>query len=98
MVSSVQHGSGTFVGTGAAIEVKADKVGFRPRTVHLFNLTTGDEAKFVEGMPDDAAFVRDSTGASSFVTSGGITPLATGFGLGAGFAADGDVVAYECVG
>lgn len=99
MVSSVQHGSGTFVGTGAEIEIKGDKVGFLPRTVVLHNLTTGVEAKFVEGMDAGTAFVRDADGSAETVAApNGITPLASGFKVGAAFAANNDVVAYECVG
>lgn len=71
---------GSVVGTGALIEVRG--VEFRPRKVELFNMGSGDEGKWVEGMADDSLFKRLAAGTGSVETSGGVTPRSDGFDIG----------------
>jgi hypothetical protein len=71
---------GAFVGTGAAIDIKT--VCWRPKVVHLYNVTGICKATWTESMAD-AAMLKDTGGAIAFATSNGITPLADGFRLGA---------------
>lgn len=89
---------GSFRGTGAEIEVKGDKVGFRPRGVRLLNLTDGSFAYWQESM-GDGAMLKQKANATTNVAAGGagITPLATGFKLGndADLNANGDEIHFE---
>ncbi|GAG44729.1 unnamed protein product [marine sediment metagenome] len=71
---------GSFLGTGAALTVKTP--GFRPRYVRIVN-GTGPNAEWFESMADDTAVKHAQTGATTLLTSDGITPLADGFGVGA---------------
>lgn len=73
---------GVVKGTGAALEVKGDKVGFRPNRVELSNITDGSSAVWQESMPD-AAMAKQKAAVTSYVTANGITPLGSGFRLGA---------------
>ena len=73
--------TGKFYGTGADKTIRT--VGFRPSMVELINLSSDDKMKWVEGMADAAGHKTVKAGASSFVTSGGVTPLSDGFKLGA---------------
>lgn len=79
--------SGSFTGTGAAIDIK--KVGFRPRNIRVFNVAAGGlcSGEWIEGMADASMFKivsSDGTNPTNSVpTSNGITPLADGFTLGA---------------
>lgn len=72
--------TGAVVGTGSAINVKT--VGFRPRKVELFNVASGDVMEWSNTMPDAYGLKRVAAGTGSYVTSGGVTPLAAGFTLG----------------
>lgn len=76
------HWTGVVMGTGANLDVT--KVGFRPRSVRVFNVGTACQAMWNKEMPDAAAYkVVGATGVGSYVTTGGITPLANGFRIGA---------------
>jgi hypothetical protein len=76
------HWTGSVIGTGSAIDVK--KVGFRPRMVRIFNVSTACQAFWNKEMPDAAAYkVVGATGVGSYVSAGGITSLANGFTIGA---------------
>lgn len=76
---------GSFYGTGASLDI--EKVGFRPRSVWLINVTDVATLKWNEAMPDDSGYQEDAGIAGTWLTSGGITPLDDGFTIGV----DGDV-------
>lgn len=73
--------TGSFTGTGAAVEVKT--IGFRPRHVRLMNRQGLCQAEWTDSMPDASAFKQITDGTTTFITSNGITPLSNGFSLGA---------------
>lgn len=77
--------TGSFTGTGSAINVKT--VTFRPRKVEIFNVSGVCMAIWTNTMADASAFKKVDSGAGatdiSFITSNGITPLSNGFTLGA---------------
>lgn len=73
-----------FTGTGAQLDVT--EIGFRPTEVFLYN-RAGDEAHWQDNKADASMLKRTAAGVGSQVTTGGITPLANGFRLGA----DGDL-------
>lgn len=76
------HWTGVVLGTGADLDVT--KVGFRPRMVRVFNVSTACTAAWNKQMPDASAYkVIGATGVGAFITTGGITPLAGGFRIGA---------------
>ncbi len=72
---------GSVAGTGADLNV--DSVGFKPRTVKLYNVTGLVTAEWTETMADDSAVKRVTAGDMTFVTSNGITPRSAGFAIGA---------------
>lgn len=76
---------GSFVGTGSDKEIRT--VGFRPRSVRVYNVTGNCQAVWLDTMADDSMQKTVDSGAGtsdvSFVTANGITPLADGFALGA---------------
>lgn len=76
--------AGSYVGTGAAQDIKLDKVGFEPKRISIYRMTTRlDKAEHIKGMADDS-FILDKgdDGVRSLVTSQGVTLNATGFSLG----------------
>lgn len=73
--------NGRLIGTGAEISVRT--VGFRPRMVELYNVTSGDKMVWTQTMADAAGVKTVAAGATSYVTSAGVTPLSDGFKLGA---------------
>ena len=76
---------GSFVGTGSAKDVLT--IGFRPRSVRIYNVSGNCQAAWLDSMADGSCqkVVDSGAGTSdvSFITSNGITPLANGFRLGA---------------
>ena len=86
---------GSFVGTGSALNCRT--VGFRPRTVRLLNLDGVAKATWLNTMPDAAMWKVVTAGTQAYVTTGGITPLADGFQLGADtdLNVSGEVVHWE---
>ena len=94
-VSREQRGS--FSGTGSLLTV--DSVGFRPRQIRLINTASGDEATWTESMADASMYKRVAAGTGAMVTTGGLTPTATGFTLGtdADLNASGEQVLFICV-
>lgn len=72
---------GSFVGTGADMEVRT--VGFRPKHVHIVNITGLCEAEWLLGMADDSMVLRITAGTMTVPTTNGITPLSDGFAVGA---------------
>jgi len=73
--------TGAKTGTGSAFDIK--DVGFRPREIHLINVTSGDEAWWFEGMADASMYKRVAAGTGALVVTNGITPLQSGFTFGA---------------
>jgi hypothetical protein len=88
---------GSFLGTGAAINIRS--VGFRPRSVHIWNLSGLATGVWLEGMADASAFKEVTAGTKSLVTSDGITPLSDGFTLGADtdLNVSGELVRFEAI-
>lgn len=76
---------GSFVGTGAALDITV--LGFRPRKVKVWNVASGGlcTLEWNAAMPDASGFksAPHDTAQFSFLTSLGITPLANGFTFGA---------------
>lgn len=86
MASGVQYTRrGSFTGTGAQLDVKG--LGFRPKSVKLYNVTGNCSAVWTESMADASMqkLVDSGSGTTdySFPTTNGITPLSDGFRLGA---------------
>lgn len=100
MAGKALYASGSVLGTGAALEVVADKIGFRPKVVRITNLTQLATAVWYEGMADASAFLAVTVGTKSLITSAGITQRATGFSIGtnANLNTAGDIIHYECIG
>jgi hypothetical protein len=74
---------GAYVGTGAVLEIKAEKVDFQPRKVEVFRVGTPDKVEWVEGMDDDSLILTTgSTGVRTEVAANGVTPLTSGFSVG----------------
>lgn len=73
---------GNVKGTGVSLDVSGDKVGFRPKAVRLVNVTDGSVADWTADMPA-AAMAKEKAGTHTYVTTGGVTALASGFNLGA---------------
>lgn len=90
--------SGAYEGTGAALNVQLDKVGFQPKRVTIYRIDTQqDKVEWLEGMADDSGLLTNgSSGARSLVSSGMVTPTASGFSLGtnAGVNNSGDSYRY----
>ena len=72
--------TGAILGTGVAINVRT--VGFRPRKVELINADSGDQMDWSSSMADAAGYKRVAAGTGAMVSSGGVTPLSSGFTLG----------------
>ena len=81
MSANTLHQTGSFIGTGADLNV--DKVGFRPRYVKVINETGLAVFEWFDSMLDDAAVKTVTAGTISKVTSNGITPRPKGFAVGA---------------
>jgi hypothetical protein len=75
--------AGVYTGTGAALSMTGDKVGFKPKRVTIYRLTTAiNKAEHVEGMAA-ASFVKTAAdGALSLVSTQGVTIQDEGFSLG----------------
>jgi len=73
---------GSFIGTGSALNITT--VGFRPRSVKLWNITGLTTAVWMRDMPDASAFKQfnHDTVQNAYVTANGITPLSNGFTVG----------------
>lgn len=82
--SAAKTAQGSFVGTGVQLDVR--KLGFRPRSVRIYNQGGLASAVWIEGMADGTGLKTVTAGTMSAMTTG-ITPLSDGFRLGA----DGDM-------
>lgn len=101
MSASRLFATGAVVGTGANLEVAGDLCPFRPASVKIFNLTSGDELHWHAGMADAAGFKRVAAGTGAAITTGGVTPGdVVGFTLGtdADINASGETLAFEAWG
>jgi hypothetical protein len=88
---------GSVQSTGAVLQVK--KVGFKP--VRLRLQVGSVEGNWNEAMPDDSVLKRVTAGTGSVLTSNGVTPLSSGFELGADAdlnPASATTIYYECEG
>jgi hypothetical protein len=65
--------TGKVTGTGAAINIS--NVDFTPRKVVLRNVTSADQMTWVDTMPNAYGMKTVAAGTTSYVTSGGITPI-----------------------
>ena len=88
---------GSFKGTGSNIDITV--VGFRPRSVKLWNQSGLATAEWTETMADGSMVKRITAGTMTFPTTGGITPLAAGFRLGNGadMNVSGEKVHFEAI-
>ena len=77
----IKQATGSFKGTGTAIDIKT--VGFRPKTVDLFNVAGTTIGHWTDMMADGSMLKQITAGTMSLVTSNGVTPLADGFRVGA---------------
>jgi len=73
---------GSYIGTGSAFNITT--VGFRPRSVKLWNITGLTTAVWMRDMPDASAFkqINHADTQNVYVTANGITPLSNGFTVG----------------
>jgi len=87
-----QFHAGTYTGTGVALKIEKEVLGFEPKLVHIYNLTDGSFSFWHQNMTD-AHVLTQKAGTTSHTTSNGITPLASGFQVGtdAAINASGDV-------
>lgn len=78
--------TGSYVGTGAAVNVE---LGFIPMYVIILNETDGDDRwEWMEGMTAGHAFQRVGAGTGTRITSNGVSPYAgTRGGAAPGFTA-----------
>jgi hypothetical protein len=96
--------TGVVIGTGAAMNVQGDKVGFRPSVVRVHNRTRNSFAIWTDRMPAASMQKVVDSGAGttdvSFVTANGVTQLCGGFTLGAdaNLNGAGDEIHFECWG
>lgn len=78
---AARHVRGSFYGTGASIDVK--EVGFRPRSVTLWQVEASTKAMGYWNSEMADASLAKVVAAADFETTNGLTPLADGFTLGA---------------
>jgi hypothetical protein len=100
-MASIQHITGTVTTTNASLDVKGDKVGFKPSKVIIHNPASGGIFTWHKDMPDGYAVKQKNGSATAMVTSACVTPLADGFNLGT--ASDlnstaGQTLYYEAIG
>ena len=91
--------SGKYIGTGAALEIVSDKVGFYPKRVTIVRLTTAvDRVEHLSGVHADGVSLKQAEAGGNALQSGCVTPETTGFSLGtdAGVNNSGDEYAYFC--
>jgi hypothetical protein len=78
-VSRVATGRYLDTGTVAAYTVT---VGFTPKYVGVFNVTSGDQMQWFEGMTSGHALKQVTAGTSSILTSNGISVSGNTFTIG----------------
>lgn len=89
--------AGSYVGTGAALDIKLDKVGFEPKRVSIYRKTTAiDKAEHVKGMADDSMYLTTgATGVRTLVATQAVTLNETGFSLGTNASVNNATDTYE---
>lgn len=93
---------GTFVGTGAPLDIS---LGFVPEYIRIVNITDGNAAGewFAGTMPDNSAIVTNATGDMSKITTNGVKAFtgsatkARGFSVGTAFSVSGKTYSYFAV-
>ena len=73
--------TGAYIDTGTVAAFTLT-IGFKPKYVHIWNETSGDEEEWNENMADAEGFKRVAAGTGALVTSNGITPTTHGFTVG----------------
>lgn len=88
-----QSGAGTYLGTGAAINVN---LGFKPRLLIIVNETDGDAMWLaIDGLAD--GYAVQITTAVSLLSSNGITLTEQGFSVGTSLSESGDTHRYYAI-
>jgi len=72
---------GRYLDTGT-VDAFTITTGFKPRYVGVFNVTSGDQYEWFEGMAAASALKRVTAGTASIITTLGVTVSATGFTVG----------------
>ena len=75
--------TGSIAGTGSNIDLRI--VGFKPRRVVVYNVTSGDMLTWLDTMGDGKGRKQLAAGTASFLATLGITPLAQDTAGNAGF-------------
>jgi len=74
--------SGSYVGTGAEQEIRADKVGFQPRRLTIERADTEfTKSEHLEGMDAGSRFKTAANGTRTLESTGGPTLLYDGFSV-----------------
>lgn len=75
-------------------------IGYTPRYVRLINLTDGNQLEWFEGMAPDSAVSTTAAGASSVITTNGITANSTiaGFSVKAASLPASKTFTYQTIG
>jgi hypothetical protein len=98
-MSNPAYNHGQVTGTGSAITVASEKVGFRPKRVRLTNLTSRVALEWDDSMADASAIKTAANGDRTVVTSAAITPTASGFTVGTdSINASGEIILFEAWG
>lgn len=93
------YNHGQFTGTGAAVTVASEKVGFPPKRVRLTNLTSRVALEWDDSMADASAVKTAANGDRTVVSSAAITPTPSGFILGTdSINASGEAILFEAWG
>lgn len=77
----VRVATGRYLDTGT-VAAYTVTVGFTPRYVGIFNLTSGDQMEWYEGMAAASARKQVAAGTGSLITSNGITVSGNTFVIG----------------
>ena len=75
--------AGSYTGTGAALSIGGEKLGFRPKRVTIHRMTTAlDKAVHLEGMADASFLKTVPAGTTTLTSTQGVTLEADGFSVG----------------
>ena len=81
-----QRRTGSFIATGSALTIAGEKVGFAPKSVHLYDIDGNVTMKWFDSMDDGFGQKTKDTGSNTtdieLITSQGISATATGFSVG----------------
>lgn len=73
--------TGAVTGTGAALTIGGELIGFRPKKVRIFS-TSRVQLEWQADMADASGLKTAANGTRTIVTSNGITPTSSGFIIG----------------